>query len=63
MKRARDGEDDGEHTAKVQRLLNPDRLSKLSEEILVRVLSFVPVPSLLVCQRLVQPFPPSRDMC
>ncbi|CAN9346268.1 unnamed protein product [Alternaria sp. RS040] len=56
MKRARDGEDDGEHTAKVQRLLNPDRLSKLSEELLVRVLSFVPVPSLLVCQRVSKKF-------
>jgi hypothetical protein len=50
MKRAHEGEDD-EHTAKVRRLLKPDRLSRLSEELLVRILSFVPVPSLLVCQR------------
>ncbi|KAG9195788.1 hypothetical protein G6011_00909 [Alternaria panax] len=51
MKRAHEGDDDGEHPAKVQRLSHPDRLSGLSEELLVRVLSFVPVPSLLVCQR------------
>jgi hypothetical protein len=51
MKRAYEGEDDGEHQAKVQRLSHPDRLSRLSEELLVRVLSFVPISSLLVCQR------------
>jgi len=51
MKRAYDGDDDGEHPAKVQRLIHPDKLSRLSEELLVRILSFVPVPSLLVCQR------------
>ncbi|KAH6868806.1 F-box domain-containing protein [Alternaria rosae] len=56
MKRAHGGDDDGEHPAKVQRLLNPDKLSRLSEELLVRILSFVPVPSLLVCQRVSKKF-------
>ncbi|EUC38430.1 hypothetical protein COCCADRAFT_723 [Bipolaris zeicola 26-R-13] len=56
MKRAHDGDDDNEPPAKVQRLLHPDRLSKLSEELLVRVLSFIPVPSLLVCQRVSKRF-------
>jgi hypothetical protein len=51
MKRVHEGDDDGEHPAKVQRLLHPDKISRLSEELLVRILSFVPVPSLLVCQR------------
>jgi hypothetical protein len=51
MKRAHEGDDDGEHPDKVQRLLHPDKISRLSEELLVRILSFVPVPSLLVCQR------------
>lgn len=55
MKRAHDGDDDNEPPTKVQRLLHPDRLSRLSEELLVRVLSFIPVPSLLVCQRYVRP--------
>jgi len=54
MKRAHDGDEENEPPAKVQRLLHPDRLSRLSEELLVRVLSFIPVPSLLVCQRLVR---------
>jgi hypothetical protein len=52
MKRARedcDGEE--EHPTKVRRLANSDRLSSLSDEILVRILAFVPVASLLVCQR------------
>ncbi|KAF2878436.1 hypothetical protein BDV95DRAFT_601085 [Massariosphaeria phaeospora] len=30
---------------------NPDRMSKLSEEILVRILSFLPVATLIDCQR------------
>jgi hypothetical protein len=51
MKRAYEAEEDGERPAKIQRFLKPDRLSRLSEELLVRVLSFIPVPSLLVCQR------------
>jgi hypothetical protein len=63
MKRAYEGDDDGEHPAKVQRLLNPDKLSKLSEELLVRILSFLPVPSLLVCQRYVKSLLSNRDIC
>ncbi|KAF1917990.1 F-box domain-containing protein [Ampelomyces quisqualis] len=51
MKRARE-DCDGEHPAKVRRVIKLDRLSKLSDELLVRILSFVPVNSLLVCQRL-----------
>ncbi|USP80548.1 uncharacterized protein yc1106_07822 [Curvularia clavata] len=56
MKRAHDGDDDNERPAKAQRLLHPDRLSGLSDELLVRVLSFIPVPSLLVCQRVSKKF-------
>ncbi|EUC43857.1 hypothetical protein COCMIDRAFT_99698 [Bipolaris oryzae ATCC 44560] len=56
MKRAHDGDEENEPPAKVQRLLHPDRLSRLSEELLVRVLSFIPVPSLLVCQRVSKRF-------
>lgn len=51
MKRSREEESHDEHPAKVRRLSRPDRLSRLSDELLVRILSFVPVPSLLVCQR------------
>ncbi|KAF2033500.1 hypothetical protein EK21DRAFT_58705 [Setomelanomma holmii] len=51
MKRAR-GDCDGEPPAKLRRVARKDRLSKLSDELLVRILSFVPVSSLLVCERL-----------
>jgi hypothetical protein len=51
MKRSRVEEDDVEHPAKVRRVSNPDRLSKLSDELLVRILSFLPVSSLLISQR------------
>jgi hypothetical protein len=53
MKRAREDCDgcDEEHPAKVRRVIKIDTLSKLSDELLVRILSFVPVDSLLVCQR------------
>ena len=51
MKRALEEEGDGERPTKVQRFSKPDIISKLSEELLVRILSFVPVPSLLRCQR------------
>ena len=50
MKRARE-DCDGEPSTKVRRVIKLDRLSKLSDELLVRILSFVPVDSLLVCQR------------
>jgi hypothetical protein len=51
MKRAREEEDVDDRPAKVQRFSKLDRLSRLSEELLVRILTFIPVPSLLVCQR------------
>ncbi|KAK1912457.1 hypothetical protein P3342_010059 [Pyrenophora teres f. teres] len=51
MKRAHEDDDGGERPAKAQRLSKPDRISRLSEELLVRILSFVPVSSLLRCQR------------
>ncbi|EDU46509.1 F-box domain containing protein [Pyrenophora tritici-repentis] len=51
MKRAHEDDDGGERPAKTQRLTKPDRISRLSEELLVRILSFVPVSSLLRCQR------------
>ncbi|KAJ4289723.1 hypothetical protein N0V90_011053 [Kalmusia sp. IMI 367209] len=56
MKRAR--EDDGwsEQPRKVRRIPATDRISNLSDEILVRILSFVPVPSLLLCQRVSKKF-------
>lgn len=37
------------------RAAHPDRLSSLSHELLLRVLSFLPVPDLIVCQRYVLP--------
>ncbi|KAF2129108.1 hypothetical protein P153DRAFT_292180 [Dothidotthia symphoricarpi CBS 119687] len=51
MKRSREEGDDGEHASKVRRVSRVDRLSKLSDELLVRILSFIPVASLLICQR------------
>jgi len=51
MKRAREDCDGELAPPKVRRVINFDRLSKLSDELLVRILSFVPVNSLLVCQR------------
>ncbi|KAH7393056.1 hypothetical protein BKA66DRAFT_411651 [Pyrenochaeta sp. MPI-SDFR-AT-0127] len=56
MKRAHEGQDVDENPAKVRRLLRYDRLSKLSDELLVRILSFTPVPSLLLCQRVSKKF-------
>jgi len=53
MKRTREGDDHENHPAKVRRVSRVDTLSKLSDELLVRILSFIPVPSLLVCQRYV----------
>jgi hypothetical protein len=51
MKRARGDDGDYQNPAKVRRLSRGDALSKLSDELLVRILSFLPVPSLLLCQR------------
>jgi hypothetical protein len=43
---------DGEHPApKLRRVAKVDRLSRLSDELLLRVLYLVPVDSLLLCQR------------
>jgi hypothetical protein len=61
MKRARedcDGEE--EQSTKVRRLANSDRLSQLSDEVLVRILADVPIASLLVCQRYCFPPRPGR---
>lgn len=51
MKRAREDCDGEQPPAKVRRVARKDRLSELSDELLVRILSFVTVPQLLVCQR------------
>lgn len=53
MKRGREGDEDDfdEPPSKVCRTINVDRFSKLSDEVLVRILSFLPISSLLVCQR------------
>ena len=53
MKRSRAVDDEVESPAKVRRVARVDRLSKLSDELLVRILSFLPVSSLLTSQRLV----------
>jgi hypothetical protein len=53
MKRARDDGDHSDQPVKVRRVLNVDRLSKLPNELLIRILAFVPVPSLLLCERFV----------
>ncbi|KAH7412166.1 F-box domain-containing protein [Phaeosphaeria sp. MPI-PUGE-AT-0046c] len=55
MKRAHE-DCDGERPTKVRRVVKVDRLSKLSDELLVRILSFVPTESLLLCQRLSKKF-------
>ncbi|KAF9732147.1 hypothetical protein PMIN02_000267 [Paraphaeosphaeria minitans] len=56
MKRAREDGDHNEPPAKVCRLSKVDRLSKLPNELLIRILTFVPLPSLLLCQRLSKKF-------
>ncbi|KAF1979223.1 hypothetical protein BU23DRAFT_642493 [Bimuria novae-zelandiae CBS 107.79] len=56
MKRVREEEDHSDQPAKVRRIQACDRLSKLSDELLIRILSFVPVPSLLLCQRISKKF-------
>lgn len=58
MKRSHVDEDEFEHPAKVRRVVKVDRLSKLSDELLVRILSFLPVSSLLTSQRQVWPEQP-----
>ncbi|KAF2792148.1 hypothetical protein K505DRAFT_308160 [Melanomma pulvis-pyrius CBS 109.77] len=51
MKRARDKDDLGEQPSKIRRIPVEDRLSKLSDELIVRILSFGSVRTLLLCQR------------
>ena len=51
MKRTRDDGEYCEQPEKVRRIDAQDRISKLSDEILVRILSFATVPTLLICQR------------
>jgi hypothetical protein len=51
MKRVREDYVGEPRPAKVRRVIKFDRLSKLSDELLVRILSCVPVDTLLVCQR------------
>ncbi|KAF9701617.1 hypothetical protein EKO04_000330 [Ascochyta lentis] len=52
MKRSREVDNEAEPAAKVRRVADVDRLSRLSDELLVRILSFLPVSSLLVSQRI-----------
>ncbi|KAL1602550.1 hypothetical protein SLS60_005966 [Paraconiothyrium brasiliense] len=56
MKRAREDGDHSEQPAKVRRIPALDRLSRLPTELLVRILGYVPVSSLLVCQRISKKF-------
>ena len=51
MKRSREEDDDDQHPAKARRVAKGDRLSMLSDELLIRILSFLPVSSLLTSQR------------
>ncbi|KAH6642432.1 F-box domain-containing protein [Boeremia exigua] len=52
MKRSREEENGAERPAKVRRVSNIDRLSRLSDELLIRILMFLPVSSLLTSQRI-----------
>ncbi|KAH0172081.1 hypothetical protein KCU67_g1885, partial [Aureobasidium melanogenum] len=49
-RRASDALEDHERRAKRQDANTPDRLSRLSHELTLRVLSFLPVPDLIICQ-------------
>ena len=51
MKRPREEETVEDRPEKRLRAPSVDRLSRLSDELLLRVLSFVPVPTLNTCQR------------
>ncbi|KAF2660213.1 hypothetical protein K491DRAFT_589730 [Lophiostoma macrostomum CBS 122681] len=50
-KRARDTDDTGDRPTKLLRVPSDDRLSRLSDELLVRILSYTSVSTLIVCQR------------
>jgi hypothetical protein len=64
-KRARDDEDnDGAlPPAKREKSSYPDRLSRLSDELILRVLSFLPVSQLVTCQRYVNSSPVIHYIC
>jgi hypothetical protein len=49
-RRASDTLEDDERNTKRFQQVNPDRLSRLSHELTLRVLSFLPVPDLIICQ-------------
>ena len=53
-RRRDDAEDTEDHrpVAKRQRPLHSDRLSSLSDELILRTLSFLPLPDLVLCERL-----------
>lgn len=48
-----DGDSDDENHSKRVKSSTPDRLSRLSDELLVKVLSCLAIPQLVVCQRYV----------
>jgi hypothetical protein len=51
-KRAREGEaESNDRSSKRMKPSATDRLSKLSDELILRVLSFLPVSQLVICQR------------
>lgn len=50
-KRPREEDIDDQRSTKQPRLENPDRLSLLSDELLLRTLSFLSVSDLVSCQR------------
>ena len=50
-KHAREDDVDDQRSSKQPRLENPDRLSLLSDELLLRTLSFLSVSDLVSCQR------------
>ncbi|KAF2180257.1 hypothetical protein K469DRAFT_730258 [Zopfia rhizophila CBS 207.26] len=56
MKRAHGGEGFDERPAKLHRALTVDTLSQLSDELLLRILSYVPITTLNICQRLSHKF-------
>lgn len=55
-KRSRDDESDAERLTKRTRSTTPDRLSALSDELLLRTLSYLPLSDLNVCQGVSQKY-------
>ena len=62
-KRAREEDTEGRPFSKQPRLENPDRLSLLSDELLLRTLSFLAVSDLVSCQRCAHSALYSRAHC